>query len=498
MQDLSTLILTGLAAVLTIHIVKWYFDPLRKIPTLGGPSFPLLSYIGVLRCMYGKAAIEEGYKKYYGSAFKIAMFDTWMVYVSGPELIDEMKRRPDDELSFHEGADETLQTIYTMGADVHYDRYHIPLVRDKLTRNLPAIVPDVIDEVTVAFQEYIPGNNQDWNQVDVLKTMRDIVARASNRVFIGLPGCRNQEYLDMAVNYTLGVFKDKMLLMFFPNFLKNFANRLWGTNAASVRRAAAQIRPVIEERRQKMAEYGEDWADKPNDMLQWIIEEAGDNESRRSAEAIIRRLFVLNFAAIHTSALGITQAVYHLSEHPEWQDELRQEVERVTAEDGWTFEAMAKMWKVDSFMRESLRYNGIGLGSLLRRAEKDIVLSNGTFIPRGTLLSAAACSLHRDETIYDDPDVFDPFRFARKRATKGEETRHQFVTASAEYLPFGLGRHACPGRFFASNELKAMLAYVVANYDVKFRSGGKKPENLIFAQAVIPSPDAEVLFRKRA
>lgn len=57
-------------------------------------------------------------------------------------------------------SEQTLQTIYTMGADVHYDRYHIPLVRDKLTRNLPAIVPDVIDEVTIAFQEYIPGNTQ--------------------------------------------------------------------------------------------------------------------------------------------------------------------------------------------------------------------------------------------------------------------------------------------------------------------------------------------------
>ncbi|KAI0654468.1 cytochrome P450 [Cubamyces menziesii] len=476
MPDLSTLVLTGLAAVLMIHIVRWYFNPLRKIPTVGGSSFPLLSYIAALRCMFdGKAVVEEGYKKYYGSAFKVALFDGWMVHVSGPEMIDELKRRPDDELSFSEGADElaeaeqTLQTIYTMGADVHYDPYHIPLVRDKLTRNLPVIVPDVIDEVTVAFQEYIPGNN----------------------------GGRNQEYLDMAVNYTLGVFRDKMIIMLFPDFLKNLANRLWGRNAASVRRAAAQLKPVIEERRREMAHYGEDWVDKPNDMLQWIIEEAGDDESRRSTEAIIRRLFVLNFAAIHTSALGITQAVYHLAEHPEWQDELREEVDRVVAEDGWTFEAMAKMWKVDSFMRETMRYNGIGLGSLLRRAEKDVVLSDGTFIPRGTILSAVAYSLHRDETIYDEPDVFDPFRFARKRAEKGEETRHQFVTASAEYIPFGLGRHACPGRFFASNELKAMLAYVVANYDVKFRDGGKKPENLFIAQAVVPSPAAEVLFRKR-
>lgn len=47
-----------------------------------------------------------GSAQYYGSTFKVALLDAWMVYVSGPELIDELKRRPDDELSFHEGADE--------------------------------------------------------------------------------------------------------------------------------------------------------------------------------------------------------------------------------------------------------------------------------------------------------------------------------------------------------------------------------------------------------
>lgn len=54
-----------------------------------------------------------------------------------------------------------------------------------------------------------------------------------------------------------------------------------------------------------------------------------------------------------------------------------------------------------------------------------------------------------------------------------------------------------PGRFFAANELKAMLAYVVLNYDVKFEREGVRPENKWIAMSIVPDPTAHVLFRKR-
>lgn len=45
---------------------------------------------------------------------------------------------------------------------------------------------------------------------------------------------------------------------------------------------------------------------------------------------------------------------------PEYIGMLRAEIEPVIAEEGWTKAAMGKMWKLDSFMRESQRLNGIG------------------------------------------------------------------------------------------------------------------------------------------
>ena len=54
-----------------------------------------------------------------------------------------------------------------------------------------------------------------------------------------------------------------------------------------------------------------------------------------------------------------------------------------------------------------------------------------------------------------------------------------------------------PGRFFAANELKTMMAYLVLNYDVKFAEEGKRPANIRFGPADLPSHSAQVLFRKR-
>ncbi len=51
-----------------------------------------------------------------------------------------------------------------------------------------------------------------------------------------------------------------------------------------------------------------------------------------------------------------------------------------------------------------------------------------------------------------------------------------------------------PGRFFATNEVKAMLAYVLLNYDVTMAN---VPSELWFGLLSIPDPTAEVMFRKR-
>ncbi len=79
---------------------------------------------------------------------------------------------------------------------------------------------------------------------------------------------------------------------------------------------------------------------------------------------------------------------------------------------------------------------------MTRLAMQDFTFSDGTFVPKGSLVSAAAGPMHQDEEFYEDAEIFNPWRFVNMREEEGEGTKHQMVTTSSEYVPFGHGRHA--------------------------------------------------------
>lgn len=118
-------------------------------------------------------------------------------------------------------------------------------------------------------------------------------------------------------------------------------------------------------------------------MLQWILEEAIPR--RYTDVKIIERILLVNFAAIHTSSIvrpdacshctrlldayessplqSISHALLDLAAYPEYIRPLRDEVVAIVGTEGWTKAAMGKMWMIDSFLKESQRYNGIGLSA---------------------------------------------------------------------------------------------------------------------------------------
>lgn len=123
--------------------------------------------------------------------------------------------------------------------------------------------------------------------------------------------------------------------------------------------------------------------------------------------------------------------------------------------------------------------------------------SDGTTVPAGTFLGAPTTATHTDPSNYPDPSDFDPARFLEAAEDTGEKrTPQQFTATNPSWIAFGHGRSACPGRFFAATELKAMLARVVLDYDVCVE-GGVRPKDRLVGITNFPDPDAKVLFRKR-
>lgn len=115
---------------------------------------------------------------------------------------------------------------------------------------------------------------------------------------------------------------------------------------------------------------------------------------------------------------------------------------------------------MDSFLRESGRYNNTGLREFLsfetrelilmswhpvnltRNARKDFTFEDGTVIPAGAIVAAPSVTLHRDPNFYTAPEKFDGLRFSRLREEGEKGVKHQMVSTDLNYLPFGHGKHA--------------------------------------------------------
>ncbi|KAG5651327.1 hypothetical protein H0H81_009080 [Sphagnurus paluster] len=479
------------SVVLFALYYRWPGRKLDHIPAVGYRSH-ILSYIGAFQFLFNAPdVIHRGYNQYRNKIFKVPTLDRWRVVVTGTDLIEELRKVPEDVLSFHEAVNESLQIEFTLGPAISDNPYHIPIIRSQLTRNLPALFPAVQEEVAAAFSDVVSlkgnANLAEWSKFKAMDTMMPIVCRASNRIFVGAPLCRDPDYMDINIKFTITVATAGAVLNLLPAFIRPFANRFLTSVPAAIDRSIKHLGPLIEERRRNIEEYGEDYPGKPNDLLSWLIDAAeGDEMSLRS---LTLRILTVNFAAIHTSTMTFCHALYYLAAHPEYLKPMREEIEEVVQRDGWSHSALNQMFKVDSFIKEIM---------MERVAQQPFTFSDGTYIPSGTHVCVAAHALHTDEAAYEDPYTFQPFRFADKSKLAYSGRKGDMISTSSDFVAFGHGRHACPGRFFAANELKLMLAHLAVTYDVKLEGDvTERPANMWFISNCVPNTKAEILLRKR-
>ncbi|KAH9970801.1 cytochrome P450 [Russula compacta] len=502
MVDESTVgvpFLTVIFILITLFIT-WYrgVDPLLDaIPTVGF-SDPILSYLSAFRYSFvnGIPMLQQGYEKTKPGLFKIAGFRRWVVVPSGVEQIEDVRRAPDDVLSNMEPLREFIQAKFTIAFLNIDDTYHRSIIRSRLTRNVAPTFDQVHDELVGALSDSIPVVGEEWSKVSILPTVQRIICRTSSRVFVGAPLCRNPEYLRLASGTSVNIMNAALIIGLFPKALKPLVARMVSKIPSQVRQTIKFIGPLIEERYAKMEELGERWENPPSDMLMWLMSEAKGVE--RSVEGLVRRMLLVNFTSIHTTSLTFTQVLYRLLANPEYIEPLRKEVEAVVAEEGWTKAAMDKMHKIDSFVRETQRVDGLAVLAINRLVLRPFTFSNGVTIPPGTLVSLPMRAVHTDGEIYPHPEEFDGFRFEKLREGEGDviSSKHQTVTTSPDLLAFGIGRHACPGRYLAANEIKSLLAHILLSYDVKFEEGKGVPRQRLVGSFIFPE-NANILFRKR-
>ncbi|KAJ7215678.1 cytochrome P450 [Mycena haematopus] len=498
---------TLLYAVVGVAALSWLWRRSAKdpIPALLGSRGLVSSYIGAFQFFtQAKHIVSRGYYEYRGGVVRVPHLLRWEYVAFGPKRMADVAAASDDVLSFQGGAEDPnlrqiLQADYTMSHEITANPYHAHTVRTALTRNIARCLPQMHDEFVRAFEDEFALDGTEWKEITMWPHALQVVARTTARVFVGLPLCRNQEYVDLSISYTLAVFGRAQIIAMFPSFLKPIFGRLLSSRRSSLRQAMKTLGPVIDERLAKDAELGPDWADRPNDFISWLIDAAEGPE--RTAPAIALRILATNTAAIHTSSSALTAALYNLTTYPKHIGPMREEAERVIAAEGWTKTALGNMIKIDSFLRESQRF-GSGAVSMLRKvvAKDGFVFGDGTVLPQGAFVSVASHPASMDPANYENAEVFDGFRFARERDEAGEGSSgftHHMVSTGAAHLVFGHGKHACPGRFFAAAELKAMLAHLLLNYDFKAQTEGVRPKDFAFGVFNGPDPRGRVWIRRR-
>ncbi|KAJ4474274.1 cytochrome P450 [Lentinula aciculospora] len=416
--------------------------------------------------------------------------------ISGQDLIEDVRKAGDDQLSLYGSIKEGMQTDHTMEPHILENPYHFRYVHLSLTRDLGGRFPEIQEEVTTAFSELVPLTD-DWTSFPAWLTGKFVVLRVVNRLFVGPSLCNNSDYNEINDTYSDDLVKTALVMGFTPDLLKPIVSKLLDSYIPkTLRRAMEHISPLVEERLKQEQLLGEDWPGKPNDLLTWLMEKAP--ESNKSVKAITIRLLATMFAAYRPASMALTQALFDIATFPSYIPELRDEIEAVVKEEGITKDSISKMYKLDSFIKESLRLRAGGKSSMPRKVLKDFTFSNGTTVFAGNTIIAPGYAIHHDARYYPNPNEFDGFRFARLREEQDDPVRYQIVSVGPTYMMFGNGRHACPGRFLVSSLLKTMLAHVLMTYDVKLEHEGVRPADKWYTFTPAPNQTAGLMFRKRA
>jgi len=99
-------------------------------------------------------------------------------------------------------------------------------------------------------------------------------------------------------------------------------------------------------------------------------------------------------------------------------------------------------------------------------------------------------------------DVGEPSRFQAQRwhaytsdAAKGQQFLP--VPPTQVLVPFGGGKHLCPGRFFAMLEVELAIAWVIAHFDIEVSADAKLPPKFVDLAAPINMPRAAFPIRYR-
>ncbi|KAF9104521.1 hypothetical protein BGX29_001764 [Mortierella sp. GBA35] len=514
------------AALLTMKMASNYPDksiptvPLRAGDTTHDAEFDDDPDLFLARC------VEE-----HGPVFNVKVLNQNLTVISGNMVREVFMNEAfsfGDAIEDLTGVGTMMKSMIKSNRDDDSRVIH-EIVRDNISPNLPLFTPRIVYQLTSILDRDL-GYCEGRLIEKPINILQDMVASAMANVFMGPEIAKSRKVLDTFIQSTYDfatvIGKDNR-----KNPWHAITNRtkynLLHPLQKHIKVLIDAATPVVLERRRQEAEAVEKGLDyeRPLDIMQRLLDTA-DKYGFVDLDDICGHLLIMILVSVHTTTDTSTNLLYYLAAFPEYHEPLYQEQQEVldqiskereelrqsqiqsgeiaSVEDfvgteldpshdrDFSAAAVKRMVHMDSFVREIFRYR-TGRLELMHKARKPVVLSNGMMIAKGVKVVLNMHSVHQSYD-YQGEDVseFRPWRFVgkNKAATK----------AASDFLSFGVGKHACPGRFLAIQELKTIGALMVSKYSkiemqnpshrkraLLSRIGDPCPSGLIFISRSAPS-----------
>jgi cytochrome P450 len=194
-----------------------------------------------------------------------------------------------------------------------------------------------------------------------------------------------------------------------------------------------------------------------DDLLGMLLamrdEETGEGMTDQQARDEVVTIF---FAGHETTAASMAWAFYLLSQHPEVEERVRDELKTVLNGRIPAFIDLPKLSYTQRVIQEVLRLYPAAYLFAREAVTEDVI--DGYPIPPKTLIFITPFITHRDARYWPDPERFDPDRFTPERVSS--RPRHI-------YYPFGEGPHVCIGNNFALMEMQLILAIALQRFRLR-------------------------------
>ncbi|OCT46111.1 25-hydroxyvitamin D-1 alpha hydroxylase [Cladophialophora carrionii] len=179
-------------------------------------------------------------------------------------------------------------------------------------------------------------------------------------------------------------------------------------------------------------------------------------------------------AGAGTTAAAMMSFALCMCLHPEWQQKMHDEVDRVVGDGRMPdYSDMPSLPTCRAVIKEVLRWRPVTAGGVPHELVKDDVY-NGFFFPAGTNIHPNQWAIHRDPELYPDPETFNPGRWLSPKYPTYREPLDKFPNLQ-NYSCFGFGRRICPGMNIAENSLHLLTARIAWAAHISKRPGVEVP-----------------------